>query len=154
MKQNRTATFLIAASIMTAGVTFSFNAYSKKYEFTESDFSVLSMAAVVAHVSGNDAGMVVAVPLMLSVGGASLVVKAVKASAAGTVYVLERVSDGAQASVEVVGKGASSIATAVGTSVKVSVISAGVVLSAAGEVIAFIPNEIGRALLHNTRLTK
>jgi len=112
------------------------------------------MAAVVAHVSGNDAGMVVAVPLMMSVGGASLVVKAVKASAVGTVYVLERVSDGAQASVEVVGKGASSIATAVGTSVKVSVISAGVVLSAAGEVIAFIPNEIGRALLHNTRLTK
>ena len=153
MKQNKTATFLIAASILTAGVTFSFNAYSQQDASTLSAVSVLSMASVVVNIS-EGASKVVEVPLMLSVEGASLVVKAVKTSAVGTVYVLERVSDGAQASVEVVGKGASSIATAVGTSVKVSVISAGVVLSAAGEVIAFIPNEIGRALMHNTRMTK
>ena len=153
MKQNRTATFLIAISIITVGVTSSFNAYSQQNASTLSAVSVLSMASVVANIS-DGAGMVVAVPLMLSVAGASLVIKAVEASAVGTVYVLERVSDGAQASVEVVGKGIASTATAIGTSVKVSLISAGVVLSTAGEVIAFIPNEIGRALLHNTRLTK
>ena len=153
MKQNRTATFLIAASIITAGVTSSFSAYSQQRASTLSAVSVLSMASVVANIS-DGTGMVVAVPLMLSVAGASLVIKAVEASAVGTVYVLERVSDGARASVEVVGKGAASTTTAVGTSVKVSVISAGVVLSAAGEVIAFIPNEIGRALMHNTRMTK
>ena len=153
MKQNKTATFLIAVSILTAGVTFSFNAYSQKNASTLSAVSVLSIASVVVNIS-EGASKVVEVPLMLSVAGASLVIKAVEASVVGTVYVLERVSDGAQASVEVVGKGAASTATAVGTSVKVSVISAGVVLSAAGEVIAFIPNEIGRALMHNTRMTK
>ena len=41
----------------------------------------------------------------------------------------------------------------VGTVVAVSVIGAGVVLSAAGEVLCFIPNELGRALLHNERIT-
>ena len=40
-----------------------------------------------------------------------------------------------------------------GTVVTASVIGAGVVLSAAGEAIAFVPNAIGRALLHNERLT-
>jgi hypothetical protein len=41
----------------------------------------------------------------------------------------------------------------VGTSVLVTVIGAGVVLSAAGEVLAFVPNAIGRALLYNERLS-
>jgi hypothetical protein len=41
----------------------------------------------------------------------------------------------------------------VGTVVAVSVIGAGVVLSAAGEVLCFIPNELGRALLHNEKVT-
>jgi hypothetical protein len=36
----------------------------------------------------------------------------------------------------------------------VSVIGSGVVLSALGEAIAFIPNELGRALLHNERVTR
>jgi hypothetical protein len=83
-----------------------------------------------------------------------LVVKTVEASAAGTVYLLERVSDGAQASVEVSGKVADGVSTAVGTTVTVSAIAAGVVLSAAGAVIALIPNEIGKALLHNERVSR
>ena len=43
-------------------------------------------------------------------------------------------------------------AYAVGTVVTCSVIGTGVILSAAGEAIAFVPNAIGRALLHNERL--
>ena len=34
----------------------------------------------------------------------------------------------------------------------VTVVSTGVVLSAAGEVLAYVPNALGRALLHNERL--
>jgi len=41
-----------------------------------------------------------------------------------------------------------------GMAVVVSVVGAGTVLSAAGEVIAFIPNEIGKALMHNERVTR
>ncbi|RYZ09614.1 MAG: hypothetical protein EOO24_09725, partial [Comamonadaceae bacterium] len=68
------------------------------------------------------------------------------------VYVLERASDGARASVEVAGRGASAAAAVVGTSVTVTVLASGVLLSTAAEVIAFIPNAVGQALLHNERV--
>ena len=95
----------------------------------------------------------VAAPVLLSTAGTLLVVKGVQASAQGTVFVLERAADGAQASVEVAGRAAAGSAVAVGTVVTVSVIGAGVLLSAGGEVIAFIPNKVGRALLHHERLS-
>lgn len=117
--------------------------------------SALPVASVVG-VAGSVAGTAVAlsaVPVALTVSGAVLVVKAVEVSAHGTVYVLERASDGARASVEISGRGAKAVSTGVGTAVVVGVISAGVVLSVAGEVIAFIPNQLGRALLHNERVT-
>lgn len=120
-----------------------------------SELSVLStlpLASVV--VGGSAAGaMLVAVPVALSAAGAVLVVKTVEVTARGSIYVLERVFDGARASVEVLGHGLAGSALAVGASVTVGVVGAGVVLSAAGEVIAFIPNALGRALLHNERLT-
>ena len=81
------------------------------------------------------------------------VVKAVEVGALSTVYVLERASDGARASVEVAGRGVANASVALGTLVTVSVIGSGVILSAAGEAIAFVPNALGRALLHNERLT-
>jgi len=71
----------------------------------------------------------------------------------GTVYVLERVADGARASVEVLGRAARGSTVVVGSTVTVSVIGSGVVLSAAGEVLAFVPNAIGRALLYNEKLS-
>jgi len=116
--------------------------------------SLVPVASVVgtASVASTAVGAVVALPAALSVGGAILTVKAVQASANGTVYLLERASDGAQVSVEVVGRAASGTAHAVGASVVCSVIGAGVVLSVAGEVVAFVPNALGRALLHNERL--
>ena len=116
--------------------------------------SLLPVASVVgtASVASAAAGAVVTVPAALSVGGAVLTVRAVEASAVGTVYLLERASDGAQVSVEVVGRGVAGSAYAVGTVVTCSVIGTGVILSAAGEAIAFVPNAIGRALLHNERL--
>jgi hypothetical protein len=93
------------------------------------------------------------VPLALSVAGSVLVVKAVEVSVRGTVYVLERASDGARASIEVVGKVVDGVSVVAGTLVTVGVISAGVVLSVAGQAIAFLPNELGRALLHSQRVT-
>ena len=99
------------------------------------------------------AGAVVAVPVLLSVAGAVLVVRVVKVSARGTLYVLERASDGARVGLEVAGRGTALGSIAAGTLVTVSVIGAGVLLSAAGEVIAFLPNAMGRALLHDERLT-
>ncbi len=115
--------------------------------------SALPVASMVVTAS-TAAAAVSVVPVALSVAGAVVVVKAVEVTARGTVYVLERVSDGARASVEVGARGVSAVSVGVGTALAVSVIGTGVLLSAAGEVIAFIPNELGRALLHNERITK
>lgn len=117
--------------------------------------SALPVASVVGVAGSAAAGAVAvsALPVALTVSGAVLVVKAVEVSARGTLIVLERASDGAQASVELSGRAASGVAASVGTAVAVSVIGTGVLLSAAGEVLCFIPNELGRALLHNERIT-
>lgn len=96
---------------------------------------------------------VVALPVALSAAGTVLVVKSVEASATGTVYVLERASDGARVSVAVASRGATAVSAGVGSAVTVSVVGAGTVLWASGEVLAFIPNTVGQALMHNQRLT-
>lgn len=121
--------------------------------------SALPVASVV--VAGSTAAgsvatagaAVSAVPVAFSVVGASLVVKAVEVTASGTVYLLERASDGAQASVHIAGQAASGAVKGLGTVVAVSAIGTGLLLSTAGEVLAFIPNELGRALLHNEKVT-
>ena len=119
-----------------------------------SALSSLSALPVASIVGGSAvAGSVAAVPLALSVTGAVLTVTAIEASANGVVLVLERASDGATASVELVGRGLAGLAIAVGSVVGCSLIGTGVVLSVASEAIAFIPNALGRALLHDERLT-
>lgn len=117
-----------------------------------SALSALPIASVVVGAAAV-AGSVVAVPVVLSTTGAVLVIKTVESTARGTVYVLERASDGARVSVEITGKTMLGSAQIIGTSVVVTVVGAGVLLSAAGEVIAFLPNALGKALLHNERLT-
>lgn len=116
--------------------------------------SLLPVASVVgtASVAGAASTAVVAVPAALSVGGAALSVVAIEVVADGTVYLLERASDGARASIKVLERGSRRASMAVGSSVEVGVIGSGIVLSAAGEVLAFIPNAIGQALLYNERL--
>ncbi len=115
-----------------------------------------------AHGGPSDASIALStVPVAISVVapsavlavGASFVIVAVETTARGTVWVLERASDGVRISVEFSGKVVTGASTAVGTAVVVTAISTGYVLSAAGEAIAFIPNEIGASLLHNERVT-
>ena len=96
----------------------------------------------------------VAAPVMLLSAGAMLTVVAVEASADGTVWVLERASDGAQASVTLSAQAVGGLSVAAGTAVVVTAFSAGWVLSAAGGAIAYIPNEIGKALLYSERVTQ
>ena len=124
--------------------------------FAQTDASTLSMlsalpvASVV--VASEAAGASVQASAALSVAGATWVVRAVESTARGTVYLLERLSDGVRVSVEVAGKVAGTASVVVGTVVTVGVIAAGTILSVAGEAIAFLPNEIGRALLYNRRV--
>jgi len=119
-----------------------------------------------AHGGPSEASALSALPLALSVAapalllsaGAVFTVVAVEASAKGTVWVLERASDGAQVSITVAGAALSAAvggaSLLVGAVVTVTAVSAGWLLSAAGQVIAFVPNELGRALLHHERITR
>jgi hypothetical protein len=117
-----------------------------------SALSALPVASVII-VGGAASAATVALPVALSTSGAVLVIKSVEVSARGTLCVLERASDGVQVSVEIAARGVERTALVVGKTVQVAVIGAGAVLSIAGEAIAFVPNEIGRALLHNERIT-
>ena len=109
---------------------------------------VLSTAAV-----GAAASTAVVLPVALSVAGSQLVIKSVQASADGVVYLLERLSDGAQCSVRVSHSAAHYAIKQVDTAVSVVAISSGVILLAAGEVLAFVPNELGRALLRSEKIS-
>jgi hypothetical protein len=96
----------------------------------------------------------VTAPAALLVSGATFTVVAIEALAEGTVWVLERASDGVRVSVRFGSEVAGASAVAVGTVIVTTAVAAGCVLSAAGEAIAFIPNELGRSLLHDERITR
>lgn len=149
---HRTATAAIAGAALLLGLAAAPAAHA------QSDASLMLSALPIASVvvgtavSVGASTAVVALPVALSVEGSKLVVKGVKASAKGTVLLLESASDGAAASIELSAGALGASAASVGTTILVSVVGAGVLLSTAGEVIAFIPNEIGKALLYNERL--
>jgi hypothetical protein len=131
---------LAAALALTASLASTAEAHS-----SPSDASTLSMLPIAVSA---------AAPVALLSAGGVLTVVSVQASAVGTVWVLERASDGTRASIEIAGRAGHGLSVAAGTAVTVIAISTGWVLSAASEAIAFIPNEIGAALLHNERITR
>ena len=110
-----------------------------------SEASALSMLPVAVSV---------AAPVGLLSAGAVFTVVAVEAASAGTVWVLERASDGTRASVTLSGQLAGGVSVVAGTAVLVTAFIAGWVLSAAGQAIAYIPNQVGQALLHNERIVR
>lgn len=118
--------------------------------------AALSLAPVVLSVGAVSATGVAlsALPVGILSAGVTLVVVSVEVVGGATVWVLERASDGARISIKASGKLAEGVVVSTGAAVTVSVIGAGTVLSVAGEVIAFIPNEIGKALLYNEQVTR
>ncbi len=124
--------------------------------------SLLAHAAAQAQSTASEASALsvlpvavsVAAPVLLLAAGVSLSVIAIEATAKGTVWVLERASDGARMTISFASQVLAGAALSVGAAVIVTVIASGYVLSAAGAAIAFIPNEIGASLLYNERVTR
>jgi hypothetical protein len=117
---------------------------------TVSTTGVHAQASEASALSSLPIGVISAAPAVLLSAGASLTVSAVEGSAAGTTWVLERAADGARASIKLSGKAS----VAVGTSVVVAATATGYVLSAAGQAIAFVPNELGASLLYDERVSR
>lgn len=116
--------------------------------------SVVVGSAAAGASAGAAVGASVAVPVALSVTGAVLAIRAVEASAHGTVWVLERLSDGARVSVRVSSRAAGAASIGVGALVTVTTLASGALLVAAGEVVALVPNALGEALLADERVTR
>ncbi|MED5620885.1 hypothetical protein [Ideonella sp. BN130291] len=114
-----------------------------------SDASAVSALSVAVPVAVSVAG-----PVLLLSGAVALTVVSVQASAVGTVWVLERASDGARCVLRFGAEAAGAASMATGAVITTAVLSTGWLLSAAGEAIAFIPNEIGASLLYNERITR
>jgi hypothetical protein len=96
----------------------------------------------------------VALPVILVAGVGSIVVTGVQASAEGTVWLVENVADGVKGSICFAGRMLDTAAVAVGSVIVVTAVATGMLLSTAGHVIAFVPNEIGRTLSYNQRVSR
>lgn len=114
----------------------------------QSEVSDLSEASLVP------VAISVALPVVLVAGVGSIVVTGVEASAEGTVWVVENVADGVKGSICFAGWVVGGVVVAVGTVITVTAVATGMVLSTAGHVVAFIPNEIGRSLSYNQRVSR
>ena len=128
---------VVALSLVLAGTARAHNGASEA--------SALSMLPIAVSV---------AAPVALLSAGAVFTVVAVEVVSGATVWVLESASDGARASLTLSGQLVGGVSVVAGTAVVATAFSAGWVLSAAGRAIAFIPNEIGKALLYNERVTR
>ncbi len=112
------------------------------------DASAASSAALSLPVAA-----VASTGLVVLGGAAVLTVVAVQASATGTVWVLERASDGARVVLRFSGRMARGAAIGAATALSVTTLAAGTLLSASGELLCFVPRPEASALMHDQRLT-
>lgn len=82
-------------------------------------------------------------------GAKELVVEGVEASAEGTVILVKNSTTGAKASVLAVGDVAGASALMAGSTVEVAAEGSGWALTQTDKLIAFVPNQVGEALLHH-----
>jgi hypothetical protein len=116
--------------------------------------SALAQSEGASDVSIAPVALSVLAPASVLVAGTVLTVKSVQASAHGTTIVLKGAANASETTIEVSADLASKSATVVGKAATVSVIASGTIISAGTEVLAFIPSEIARDLLHSKKLTR
>lgn len=82
----------------------------------------------------------------------AVVIESVQLAGDASMVVLAGASGAASATLRLSGKAIEGASLVAGASVVVLAVSTGYVLVAAGQVLAFVPNEIGRSLLHHSRV--
>ena len=81
-----------------------------------------------------------------------MVVTGIRAVGESTIVVLKGVSEGAEVSITVASGAARELSVAVGTSVVVVADATGHALMTGSRMLAYIPNELGRSLIHQTKV--
>ena len=133
------------ASLLVASMCALSPAYAGRNPSGASALSALSALPVAMSVG--------AVGLVVS-GTASLTVIAVEASAEGVVWIVERASDGVRGTVRFARDVGGGLSIAAGEMITVVAMGTGWLLCAAGKAIAFVPNEVGSALLYSKRISR
>ena len=82
----------------------------------------------------------------------TVIVDSVEVVGGASMVVLAGASDGASATLRLSGRAIEGVSLVAGASVMVVAASTGHVLVSAGRVLAFVPNELGRSLLHHSRV--
>lgn len=138
MKLHRTLLFVIAAALPPA-----------VHAGAGGEASALSTASALA---SSMAGVVAGNPALL-VGGSVLTIVAIEEGLGhGPTLVLKGLSGASTASVRLSAKAAGGVSLAVGGAVRVVGEASGQALYYAGKLIAFIPNEVGKSLVHHSSL--
>jgi hypothetical protein len=147
-------TMLIGATLLaTAGGAFATDGSQEPGPSGKVVLGTLSIVAAPAiSVAGsNDGGPVVGVSAV-GVGSAYVIIGIAEGASDTVQVVLQGVGNSAKASVNLSKSAAQTLGLSVGTSVQLSAEASGTVLIASGKVIAFIPNELGKALLGQSRI--
>ncbi|MCF8184179.1 MAG: hypothetical protein K9J43_04305, partial [Polynucleobacter sp.] len=85
---------------------------------------------------------------------ASLTVMAVEKAGESIVLVLKDMSTGATVSIKTTAKALGNVSMTAGTVLAVTASAAGYSVYQASRLIAFIPNEIGKSLVHHSKVAK
>lgn len=111
-----------------------------------------SGASAASALMADGSAMVVDGSLLAAAGSGVVVVKSVEASGDALVFVVEGAVNGVSATVRLSGRAARDASLATSQVLHAATVSTGVMLVASGKVLAFIPNELGKALLHHSRV--
>lgn len=137
---------LIIAALLSLAVTLPAQAAANASNTSGEASAMLSVGT----------GSVVAGSVMLVAASGQWLVEGIEKTASGIVFVLKGVGNGvseaSKFSVNIGGDISGAASVTVGQSVEVVAESAGSAIVASGKVIAFIPNEIGKSLMHHSRL--
>jgi hypothetical protein len=100
----------------------------------------------------NASGVLVQGSVQMLAGAGQMVVASVEVVGESTLIVLKGIGSTVEVSLKVASNVAAGVSLAIGTVVTVVTEAVGYALVAAGRTIAFIPNELGRSLLYQSRL--
>ena len=145
MEKTRILRRCIACSIAVTTMSALTPADAARDPSGASELSAISVLPVA--LSATAAGLVVA-------GTASMTVVAVEASADGVVWVVERASDGVRGTIRFARDVGGGLSIAAGQMITVVAMGTGWLLCTAGKAVAFIPNEVGSALLYSQRISR
>jgi len=116
------------------------------------DSSAASVAASQASLAAS--GLIVEGSVGVIRSGSELIVAGIRPLADASIIVLRDVATGSEVSVRIASNVLGATMLAVGQSVVVVAEAAGCSLITAGKLIAFIPNDVGQALLYQARSTQ